>query len=93
MDANLVGVCAFSKHRNYITFWGIDDDDNYNAIGDELLYRLSEIVDLNAFRINCLILNEEYHIKQSQYFYSKGFSSTGNTISENGITGIIFDKS
>ena len=82
---NCLGIIAFSKKRNCITFFGISQNANVQTIGDILLSHTIKLLDKdrNVFtKLICchLDLINQYKI----LFYEKGFRETG-ILYKNGI--------
>jgi len=89
---NCLGVIAFSKKRNYITFFGISENANVKIIGNKLLFQAIKLLDNNKNIGTKLICSNSDWIKQYRDLLEEnGFRETGMLI-KNQIPFITFVK-
>ena len=82
---NCLGAIAFSKKRNYITFFGISQNANVQTIGDILLSHAIKLLDKDRNILTKLICcNLDLINQYIKLFKENGFRETGLLV-KNGI--------
>lgn len=81
-----LGIVAFSKNHNQITFLGVSKNNDFQKIGSKLMdVALNQLDNTKEISVNVLKSNSE-PIKQEHNLYeSLGFTEFDNTIFESGV--------
>jgi hypothetical protein len=86
ISARCLGIIAFSRNHNRITFLGITEGANFPAVGKKLLESVMKQLD-TAKEITTGVLKSKAGIfqKERALYKSFGFMETENTLMEHGV--------
>ena len=93
MSERCLGIIAFSKNHNRITFLGVTKDANFQIIGSKLLETALNQLD-NAKEISANVFRSDLEpiIQERSLYESFGFTEYDNTIFEAGIPACLMKK-
>jgi|LSQX01.1.fsa_nt_gb hypothetical protein len=87
-----LGITAFSKTNNRITFFAVSHEVEFNNVGNMLIkHVLSRLDSTREVTVNILKSNAPHIIKEKELFGSFGFSIIGSQL-ENGVPVYIMSK-
>jgi ribosomal protein S18 acetylase RimI-like enzyme len=88
-----LGIIAFSKNNNRITFLGIARTANYPAVGKRLMeHALNQLDNTGEITASVLKLNVGIFQKERELYKSLGFMETDDKIMESGVPAGIMKK-
>ena len=87
------GVIAFSKKHNRITFFAVDDEADFQVIGDLLLETaLEQLSPVSDITMNVLDSSQEIFRKEEALLSEKGFVHNGEMTIEEGVAAKVYRK-